>query len=401
HAFQVTANPLYKRIVSETLAFVKRELTSPEGGFYSSLDADSEGEEGKFYVWTEKEINDILGKDASLFIDYFGIKEHGNWEHDKNIPDINYGNPNTAKKYNLTQEQFDKKIGELKHQLFDVRSKRIRPHTDDKILTSWNSLMAKGYIDAYKAFGDTSYLQAAKNNIDFLLKNVCTKDNGLYRNYKNGTATIPAFLDDYAFLISALIDCYQVSFDESYLHKANSLTQYAEQHFFDKTTGMFFYTDDQHSNLIARKMEVTDNVIPASNSEMAKSLLILSLYFENKNYEVQSEQLLKNVIDDVKKNLSYYSNWAQLMALQLKSPYEIAIVGNEWEEKLAAFNKNYLPQSIFLGGNTEGTLSLLQSKLVAGKTMIYVCENKTCQRPVEEVDLALKQVSHKDGKITK
>ena len=392
HAFQVTKNPLYKRIVYETLDFINRELSSPEGGFYSSLDADSEGEEGKFYVWAEKEINDILEKDAPLFNDYFGITEKGNWEHAKNIPDMNFGNDNTAKKYNLSFDAFEKKITALKQKLFVAREKRIRPHTDDKILTSWNALMAKGFIDAYRAFGDDAFLNIAKKNISFLLKNIISADNGLYRNYKNGKATIPAFLDDYAFLISTLIAYYEVSFEETYLQKANSLTQYTEQHFFDKSSGMFFYTDDQHSNLIARKMEVTDNVIPSSNSEMAKNLLFLGIYFENENYETQSEQLIKNVIEDVKKNLGYYSNWAQVMALQLKPPYEIAVVGNEWRNKLVEFHKHYLPQSVFLGGNTEGSLALLQNKLTEGKTMIYVCENKTCQRPVEEVDEALKQV---------
>ncbi|MEP6583507.1 MAG: thioredoxin domain-containing protein [Ginsengibacter sp.] len=392
HAFQLTRNPLYKRVVYETLAFVNRELKSPEGGFYSSLDADSEGEEGKFYVWTEKQIKDILGNGAPLFIDHFGITAAGNWENGENIPDINFGDIKSATKYHLSAEEFESKINGLKQKLFIERSKRIRPHTDDKILTSWNALMAKGFIDAYQAFGDEAFLDSAKVNISFLLKNIMSDDHSLYRNYKNGKASIPAFLDDYAFLISALISYYQVTFDEVYLQKADSITRYAEQHFFDKSSGMFFYTDDQHSNLIARKMEVTDNVIPASNSEMAKNLLLLGLYFENKNYETQSEQLLKNVIEDVKKNLGYYSNWAQLLALQLQSPYEVAIVGNNWKDKLVEFHKHYLPQSVFLGGNTEGSLSLLQNKLIESKTMIYVCENKTCQRPVEEVEAALRQI---------
>jgi len=392
HAFQVTGNPLYKQIVYETIAFVKRELTSPEGGFYSSLDADSEGEEGKFYVWSEKKIKEILGDDAEIFDDYFGISTKGNWEPDKNILDINEGNKNTAKKFNLTHDELHQKIEVLKLKLLTTREKRVRPNTDDKILTSWNALMSKGLIDAYEAFGENSFLELAQKNIDFLLKNVSTNESGLYRNYKNGKATIPAFLDDYAFMISALIDYYQVSFKEDYLQKAKDFTQYTEQHFFDKTSGMFFYTDDQHSNLIARKMEVSDNVIPASNSEMAKNLLYMSLYFENKNYEDQSVQLVKNVIDDVKKNLGYYSNWAQVMALQIKSPYEIAIVGNNWKEKLSEFHKHYLPNTIFLGGSNEGTFALLKNKLVDGKTMIYVCENKTCQRPVEEVSEALKQL---------
>ncbi len=392
HAFQVTKNPLYERIVYETIAFVKRELTSPEGGFYSSLDADSEGEEGKFYVWSNDEIKEILGDNAKLFCDYFGITHQGNWEPAKNIPDINEADINVGKKYNLTADQLQDKIDSLKQKVLTARNNRIRPHTDDKILTSWNALMAKGLIDAYEVFGENDFLQMAKTNIAFLLKNIATKENALYRNFKNGKATIPAFLDDYAFMISALMDYYQVNFKEEYLQKANDFNQYVEQHFFDKISGMYFYTDDQYSNLIARKMEIADNVISSSNSEMAKNLLMLGLYFEDKNYENQSAQLLKNVIDDVKKNPGYYANWAQVMALQIKPPYEVAIMGSNWKEKLSEFHKYYLPNTIYLGGDSEGNLILLQNKLIDGKTTIYVCENKTCQLPVEEVTLALKQI---------
>ena len=392
HAFQLTGNPLYKKIVYETIDFAKRELTSPEGGFYSSLDADSEGKEGKFYVWKKEEIQQILGKDASLFDDYFGITERGNWESGENIPDRNMGEKDLEKKYNLTNEELNQKIDSLKSIVFEQRKKRVRPNTDDKILTSWNALMAKGLIDAYRAFGDKSFLSLAQKNIDFLLKNVQTKDGGLYRNYKNGEANIHGFLDDYAFTINALINLYQVNFDEKYLQKADNLNRYVEEHFFDKTSGLFFYTDDQYSNLIARKMEISDNVIPSSNSEMAKNLLLLSLYFENNKYEAQSAQMIKNVSEEIEKNPGYYSNWAQVMALQIRPPYEVAIVGNDWQPKLSLLQQKYLPNTIYLGGNNEGDLPLLENKLMKGKTMIYVCENKTCQRPVEEVEEAFKQI---------
>ena len=392
HAFQLTGNPLYKRIVFETIGFIKRELTSPEGGFYSSLDADSEGKEGKFYVWTKDEIQKILGKDAALFNDYFGITDRGNWETGENIADINMGEKDLEKKYNLSHDALLQKIDSLKMLVFEKRKERVRPGTDDKILTSWNALMAKGLIDAFRVFGDTGFLASAQKNIDFLLKNISAKNGGIYRNYKNGEATIPAFLDDYAFLINVLISYYQVSFDESYLQKANNLTRYVEDHFFDEASGMFFYTDDQYSDLIARKMEVSDNVIPSSNSEMAKNLLLLSIYFENSKYEDQSTQMIKNVIDDIQKTPGYYSNWAQTMALQIRPPYEVAIVGNDWQQKLSELQKNYLPNTVYLGGDKEGDLPLLESKLMKGKTMIYVCENKTCQRPVEDVMEALKQI---------
>ena len=392
HAFQLTENPLYKKIVCETIDFVKRELSSSEGGFYSSLDADSEGKEGKFYVWKKEEIQNTLGKDADLFDEYFGITERGNWESGENIPDRNMGEKNLEKKYNLTNEELNQKINSLKSIVFEERKKRVHPNTDDKILTSWNALMAKGLIDAYRAFGDISFLSLAQKNIDFLLKNVQTKDGGLFRNYKNGEANIHGFLDDYAFTINALINLYQVNFDEKYLQKANNLNRYVVEHFFDKTSGMFFYTDDQYSNLIARKMEISDNVIPSSNSEMAKNLSLLGIYFENENYETQSAQMIKNVSDEIEKNPGYYSNWAQVMALQIRPPFEVAIVGNDWQPKLSLLQKKYLPNTIYLGGINEGGLPLLENKLMKGKTMIYVCENKTCQRPVEDVQEAFKQI---------
>jgi len=387
-AFQVTQNPLYKNVVEETLDFVTRELTSLEGGFFSSLDADSEGEEGKFYVWTKKEIEEILGDGAKLYEEFYGISERGNWEDGKNIPDANFG-----KKDFPVNEEMIQKLNLLNKKLFTEREKRVRPGTDDKILTSWNCLMTKGFIDAHETFGEEKFLFPAKLNIDFLLKNICSEDNSLFRNYKSGKATIHGFLDDYAFFISALIEYYQISFEESYLQKANGITKYVVDHFYDKNTGMFFYTDDQYSNLIARKTEITDNVIPSSNSEMAKNLFLLSLYFDNKDYEEKSLQLIKNVSADLKSNLNYHSNWAQALILQVFPVIEIAVVGKRWTEKLKALQTSYLPNAIYSGGEKEGNLSLLENKLIEGKTLIYVCKNKSCRLPVENVSDAISEIT--------
>ncbi len=387
HAFRVTKKPLYKKVVYETLAFVQRELTTSEGAFDSSLDADSEGEEGKFYVWTENEIKEILNNDAPLFISYYGITSGGNWEEGKNIPDIHYG-----KNQEAVNEEITQKLILLNKKLLAERDKRTRPQTDDKILTSWNALMAKGYIDAYKSFGDETFFASAKKNIDFLLQHICTSKNKLFRNYKDGKATIHGFFDDYAFFISALINFYQVSFDESYLRKAKDLADYVDRHFYDENTGMFLYTDDQYSELIARKMEVTDNVIPSSNSEMANNLLALSLYFDNDKFEKQASQLIKNVWADMKKNLGYYSNWAQAAAFQIYGAVETAIVGKHWNEKLSKLQSSYLPNVIYMGGGHESKLPLLEGKPINEETMIYVCRNKSCDRPVESVTEAMKLI---------
>jgi hypothetical protein len=390
NAFQITQNPLYKKVVKETLEFITRELTSLEGGFFSSLDADSEGEEGKFYVWTYKEIEEILGGDTKLYEEYYGITEGGNWENQKNIPDASIG----KKDFTVNEEIF-RKLQLLNDKLFAEREKRVRPGTDDKILTSWNALMAKGFMDAYKTFGEEIFLLPAKLNIDFLLKNICSENNSLFRNYKNGKSTIHGFLDDYAFFISTLIEYYQISFEESYLQKADAIMKYVVDHFYDKNSGMFFYTDDQYSNLIARKTEVTDNVIPSSNSEIAKSLFLLSLYFDNNDYKEKYLQLLKNVSEDLKTNLNYYSNWAQVMILQVFPTIEIAIVGKDWKEKLKELQRSYFPNAIYSGGESEGKLPLLQNKSVEGKTLIYVCKNKSCRLPVEKVSDAIVEITMK------
>lgn len=391
HAFRVTQNSAYKRIVFETLEFVSRELAHNEGGFYSSLDADSEGEEGKFYVWSLEEIKSVLGEDAELYNSYYGISSKGNWEEQKNIPDANFGDKEVAEKYHLSAEDLQSRLKKMNGRLLKEREKRVRPGTDDKILTSWNCLMIKGFIDAYKAFGETEYFEEAKRTLDFVLAKLCNEDDSLFRNYKNQKANIPAFLDDYAFLISALIDFYQVSFEEKYLYKAQKIMNYVRVHFYDQSSGMFFYTDDRFSKLIARKTETTDNVIPSSNSEMAKNLFFLGLYFDHKEYLKEAEQMLKNLKSDIIKNPGFYSNWAQVLFLQVHAPFEIAIAGEDWKKRIEELNRKFIPNAILLGGE-KSSLSLLEDKMVPGKTMIYVCRNKTCGLPVEEIGEALKQI---------
>jgi uncharacterized protein YyaL (SSP411 family) len=389
-AYKIMKSSLYKKIVFETLEFVERELTSPEGGFYSALDADSEGKEGKYYVWTQQEINDVLGEDAQFYSEFYGITGSGNWEDEKNIPDVNYGDKELIKSYDLADEQISEKIKWLNKKLFNERQKRVRPATDDKILTSWNALMAIGYLDAYKSFGEEKFLTSAKKNIDFLLKNVCT-NNSLFRSFKNNKAAINGFLDDYAFFITALIEYYQVSFEEFYLKKALALTNYTLAHFFAEKTGMFYYTNDLYSDLIARKMEITDNVIPSSGSQMAKNLLMLSYYFENQKFEEYAVQQIKNILADAQKNVNYYSNWAQAILMVLYPPFEVAIMGKQWKEKLQALQKHYLPGVVFLGAEKAGTLPLLEGK-ESEETMIFVCKNKTCKLPVREVEKALEEI---------
>ena len=392
HAWQLTKNPQYKRIVYETLEFIENELTSPEGGFYSSLDADSEGEEGKFYVWTKEEVESVLGKEAPFFTDYFNLTKPGNWEGDKNILFRKTTDDEFLLKYNIGPEELQKKIFQSRKALMKVRKKRVRPGLDDKILTSWNALMLKGYVDAYRAYGEEKFLKAALKNADFININSIDKNNGMTRNYKNGKSSVAGMLDDYSFTISAFIDLYQATFDEKWLYKAKDLTEYAILHFFDASSGMFYYTPDNHSDLIARKMEISDNVIPSSNSEMADNLFLLGNYFNREPFIEKAQQMLKNVQKNLKENIFYYSNWGLLGIHFIKPLIEVAIVGSDWDTIRNTLDNNYLPDVIYLGGKDEGTLNLLKNKLMPGQTTIYVCIDKACKIPVTEAEKALAQI---------
>lgn len=393
-AFQQSKNPKYKIIVSETLDFIERELTSNEGGFYSSLDADSEGEEGKFYVWTKDEIQKTLGKKADLIIDYYGITEKGNWEKGVNILLKSESDKKIANKYEITVLELSKRVKSAKQRLLKERSKRIRPGLDDKILTSWNALMLKAYVDAYRVFDDNKYLDAALKNAEFILSKVKSDDFRLNRNYKNGKASINGFLDDYAFTISAFIALYQASFDEQYLMIAQKLTAYSIAHFYDINSGMFYYTSTIDPALIARKMEVSDNVIPSSNSEMAKNLFILGQYLYNDDYIEKSKMMLNNMKENAMKGGVYFANWDILMAWFIQPPFEVAIAGKNFEAKRKEFDTHYLPNTFLSGGKNEGSLSLLKGKLITNQTTIYVCQNKACKLPVLEVKEALKQIQN-------
>jgi len=398
-AYQLTKNPYYKTIVAETLEFIERELISNEGGFYASIDADSEGIEGKFYIWTQAELQQILGNYADVIIDYYNVTETGNWENSQNIllkKDADY---TIAAKHNITEIELYERIIEAKKMLFKVREKRIRPGLDDKILTSWNGLMLKGYIDAYRAFNEQRYLDIALQNAEFINTKLKSTDNRLNRNYKNGKATINAFLDDYAFTVQAFIALYQATFDEKWLEEAMQLTVYSITHFYDIKSGMFFYTSDVDTSLIARKMEISDNVIASSNSEMAKNLFLLGKYFYNNEYIDMAQRMLGNIKQQAMHQGVYCANWDILMAWLSKEPVEVAIVGTDYEAKRKEFDCHYLPDVFLSGGKTEGKLELLKGKLIEGKTIIYACKNKMCQKPVSEVSEALNQLNSRSQPI--
>jgi len=391
-AYQKTRDPDYKRIVTETLNFIKRELTSPEGGYYSSLDADSEDVEGKFYTWTYDEVKNILGSNSQLIMDYYHITEKGNWENSQNILYKSGENKQLLNRYKLSEAELEKRLNEAKIKLFTERSHRIRPATDDKILTSWNALMLKATVDAYRTFDEVEYLNQALTNAEFINSNLKSADQGLFRSYKDGKSTTHAFLDDYAFTIQAFISLYQATFNENLLKEARLLTDYAIEHFYDSASGMFYYTSDLDPSLIARKMEISDNVISSSNSEMAKNLFILGRYFYNEEYVQLSRKMMNNIKSHAINGEHYYANWDILMSWFAVEPYFVAIIGKDCDLKRKEFDALYLPDVFFSGGITEGELSLFEGKYRPGQTTIYVCQNKSCGQPVTDVKEAVNQI---------
>ena len=391
-AFQATKNPLYKQVVYETLTFVERELTSAEGAFYSALDADSEGEEGKYYVWKKEELQIILKENFNLFADYFNINEHGLWEHDNYILLRNESDEAIALKYNISVESLQISINKIKKQLLGIREQRIHPGLDDKILTSWNALMLKAYTDAYTVFDEQLFLDIAIKNATFILSKQLRTDGGLNHNYKNGRSTINGYLEDYCFTIEALIALYEATFIENYLHQANKLMEYCISHFQDKKSGLFYFTSDEDKALISRKMELSDNVIPASNSSIAKSLFKLGHHFETENYSIMSRKMLNNMLSEIVNYGAGYSNWAMLLLHFTQPFYEVAVVGSGSIKKRKEFNKHYFPNSVFAGGTTESDLPLLKNRNVNERTFIYVCSDKTCSKPVSEVSEAVNYI---------
>jgi uncharacterized protein YyaL (SSP411 family) len=384
-AYRIIKNEGYKKVVYETLAYIQREMSNKDGGFYSAQDADSEGEEGKYYVWTYEELKTILGVDFEAFAKVYDISHEGNFEEGK----INLRQRGQGEQLNTSAL-----IDRCKSKLLAVRSKRIAPLLDDKMLTAWNSLMIKGYVDAHKAFGDKHFLEVALQSANHIRKQCTNADYSLYRNYKNSKARINGFLDDYSFTIEAYIALYQATFDEQWLTEAKALTDYAIAHFYNKESGVFYYTSSKDAPLIARKTETSDNVIPSSNSSMAKTLFLLGHYYAEENYLSIAHQQMMNMKEYARGHTAFYAGWAMLMDGYINEPFEIAIVGENAPALKLEFDKHYLPNTILSGASNTSNLSLLKDKYKAGETWIYVCKNKTCGLPVRTVAEAMSQVTH-------
>ena len=398
-AYAVTGNELYKATVERTIAFVEAELKDENGGFYSSLDADSlnengELEEGAYYVWTKEELTALLGEDYTVFQDYFNINSYGFWEEGNYVLIRDKSDQEIANKHGISIDDLKKVIENSLTTLKKERNKRPRPRLDDKILTSWNGLMLNGLVDAYRYLGNESYLELALQNATFLEKEMMGTDFSLFRNHKEGKSTINGFLEDYAAVIEAFLALYEVTFDEKWLNHAKSLLDYTKAHFYDDESGMFFFTSDQDASLIRRSIETNDNVISASNSIMAKNLFKFHKLYPDAEYGNMAIQMVKNVQADFDRSAQGYANWLHTVLFINQNFYEIAIVGEDYGKIGKEILKNYLPNAILVGSPNEGSIGLLKNRYRDKETLIYVCIDGTCKLPVDRSEEALEQISN-------
>ncbi|MGB0948617.1 MAG: thioredoxin domain-containing protein, partial [Marinirhabdus sp.] len=395
HAHAVTKNPLYATVVHETLRYIKNEMTHPNGAFYSSLDADSKTETGKleegaYYRFTKEEIQQIIDEtDSELFKAYFNINDFGKWEENYYVPVRNKDDAFFLKEYNITENHLNERKAKWKEQLAAHRNKREKPRLDDKSLTSWNALMLKGYVDAYKVFQKEAYLEAALKNAAFLRNNQLRPDGALWHTHKDGKSNINGYLEDYAAVVQAFIALHEATLDTQWLDTARELTEYAYTHFYDEEKSMFYFTSNEDTKLITRTIDYRDNVIPASNSIMAKNLFVLSHHFAVPKYAGTARQMLNNVLPEMVQYPTAFSNWADLLGNYKNNYYEIVAVGPAASAKIAELNKTYLPNALVTGSTKESKRYLLQGRYPNNKTLIYVCVNNACKLPVTTVAQAM------------
>ena len=393
NAWKVSGNPLFRDVVYQTVEFIKRELVSPAGTFYSALDADSEGKEGKFYVWKEKEIDEALGEDSGLVKAYYEVGNMGLWDNGTNILLRSKKDEIFARERNMSVGELNEFMNRAKRKLLEVRSARVRPGLDNKVITSWNALMIKGLADAYAAFGEGEFLHSAKRAADFILEHAVTSEGKVFRGLTNTSPSIDGFLEDYAMLIQALIRLFEVSMETGYLYKARLFTEYVTSNFSSSGTAMFLFSSNQGETLQAPYYEIYDGVIPSSNSVMALNLLHLSQYFENAGWAERSSQMLSDIRSRLSDQSISYMNWGRLLLSNIYPLFTLAVCGPEADQKLQEINGMYLPNVLLAGSISEiPGIPVLRNRFKEGETWYYVCSMGSCKMPVSELKFALEQM---------
>jgi len=398
-AYQIIGKPFYADIARATLDYMVREMTDPGGGFYSSQDADSEGEEGKYYVWQKQEIDKILGQDESkLFCDVYGASQEGNWEG-KNILNLRRSLQGIAEQYNTSLQELAIRLEEARQKLFETRLKRISPDKDDKILSAWNGLMISAMCKGFQVLGEKKYLLAAEKAIAFVLEKMYIKDR-ILRTYRTGKSQINGYLSDYALLSAALIDLYESTFDLSFLEKAIEINQLMLQKFYDEKQAGFFFTASDHKHLLIRTRNPYDNAIPSGNSVAVSNLLRLSEFTGDSSLKQKAEQTIKLYTAQIQRSPSGFAFLLSSTDYFWSKPKEIVVAGDRNSDLVtdmfAAIHSRYLPNKVIAYADpalskreveSSKILPLIEGKISSnGEAKIFVCENYTCQNPFTTID---------------
>lgn len=390
----VTKEACFRRVVDETLEYLLREMLQPEGGLYSTQDADSEGEEGKFFVWSWAEVTRILGEDASeIFCRIYDVTEQGNFE-EKNILHPILTLEQASKLFRRDPTEIEALVSEAKRKLFLEREKRIKPFRDEKIITAWNGLILSGLAEAIKISPQPAYIEAANQTVKFIFTKLF-RDGLLLHIYKDGIAKLLGYLDDYAFLAVGLLDLFEATFDHSHLERAVQLANIMVREFWDDIDGAFFYTGKSHERLISRAKPVFDGSIPSGNAMATQLLLRLYHLTGNGNYLSRAEKVLRSYYDTMESQPFGFAHMLCALDLYLLKPIEIVVVGKREEPDTAKLIRDihslYLPNKILQLVGPEEPLEkispLLQGKTqVEGKPTVYICHNFTCSQPVTSWD---------------
>ena len=390
-AYTIFKDDAYKDVVWETVDFLDREMKDENGGYHAALDADSEGEEGKFYVWKEEELKSVLGDGFALFSDYYTINKGAVWEHENYVLHRKVDDATFIKEHGIEQSKLNFIKSEWNKKLLETRSKRVRPRSDDKIITSWNALLINGLVDAYKAFGQDKFLEKAESVFSFIKSNSYQNGN-LVHTYKKGSQRKEGFIEDYAFMIDASLQLYGVTLNTEYLNFAKELNKTVEQDFADEASGMYHYNEG--NNLIAKIIKTDDGVIPSPNAVMANNLFQLGHVEYNTDYTTKSKLMLSAMVPAIKESAPSYSKWNSLLLNNTYPYFEIAVVGKDADILVKALNEIQLSNSLIVGSKAKSEAPLFKDRYVVDNTFIYVCQNTTCKLPVKTINEALMQLKN-------
>ena len=402
-AFQATGSAFYRSVASDTLDYVLREMTSPGGGFYSAQDADSEGEEGKYFVWRPEQIREILGKDAAdVFCRFYGVTEKGNFEGKTSALFIQKPPRVFAEEEGIGEEELLDILQRARAKLFDAREQRIKPSLDDKILTSWNGLMIGSMALAGRVLERAAYVEEAKKAADFILDNM-RDEQGLLRSHRQGVSKFNAYLDDYAFLIAGLVDLYEASFDPRWIRVASALAREMIARYWDEEGGAFFFTAHDHEKLIVRRKMTQDGAIPSGNSMAALGLLKLARLSGEAEFAERGEGVLRSFGEYLGRAPAAFHMMLVALDFCLDTPMEVAIVGERGAEDtraaLRAVGSSFVPNTVLAlksessAPEADAAVPLLQGKsMVDGRAAVYVCENFSCKEPLTDMSALKKAI---------